>query len=171
VRAENVPAKWHRERGFKIEADATGEAIVRSASLSRDVGNGLIKRVEASGEPLKALFDPVQERFVGQFSNAKCDFETLLTLGPMDALWWKIDHPGLPWEFVAELWTRPDGAKILEASVRVPVAQIAVAGAGFLAFLDELGAAPANDQLAKTRWALAFFAGKRPRPAPRKRKA
>ena len=159
VLADCAPAKFRLDRGFKIEADATGKVIVRSASLTHGVAKGLIKRVEAGGAPLKSLFDRAQEQFIFQMSKRRCDFSSLIALGPMDALWWKIAHPGLPWPFVAELWTRPDGVKTLEASVRVPVAQIAVANAGFLAFLAELGAVSAADQLAKTRWALQYFAG------------
>ncbi|MFN0219506.1 MAG: hypothetical protein ACKVP4_11915 [Hyphomicrobium sp.] len=171
VRFEDVPAQWHKDKGFKIEADATGRTIVLSASLTRDVPKGLIKRITAGNEPLKALFDSAQEKFVAQISGRRCDFAVLTELGPMDAAWWKIDHPGLPWPFVAELWVRPDGAKTLEASVRVPIAQAAVAEAGFLAFLAELGASPAADQLAKTRWAIEYFSRRRAKSARVKKRA
>ncbi len=168
VRTEDIPSKWHKDKGFKIEADASEKTFVRSASLTRDAAKGLIKRVEAGKEPVKSLFDKSQEAFVAELSGAVCDFGALKLLGPMDGLWWKIEHPGLPWPFVAELWTRPDGARTLEASVRVPNAQTAVAGAGFLAFLAELGAVRDTAQLAKTRWALDYFARRIPKSAVQK---
>nr|MCU0897567.1 hypothetical protein [Burkholderiales bacterium] len=46
------------------------------------------------------------------------------------------------------------------ASIKAPVVQAAAAGGGFLAFLAELGAARDNDQQAKTRWALDYFAAR-----------
>lgn len=169
VKAPDIPAKWRKDKGFKIEADASEASFMRSASLTRDVAKGLIKRVDAGKEPVKALFDKSQEAFVSDLAGTRCDFDALQMLGPMDALFWKIEHPGLPWPFVAELWTRLDGAKTLEASVRVPNAQTAVAGAGFLAFLAEIGAVRQAAPHAKTRWALEYFARRLPKAAKSKK--
>lgn len=160
VRAESVPAKWHKDKGFKLEADCGEKAIVRSASLSRPVAKGLIKRVEAAEQKLATLFDKSQELFLAEMCRVRYDLSKLVTLGPIAALWWKIAHPGLPAPMTAELWTREDGETVLEASIRVPVAQAAFANAGFLAFLSELGAERDNAQQAKTRWALEYYAGR-----------
>lgn len=163
VQPDDIAARWHKDQGFKFEADATQKMFVRSASLTRDVPKGLIKSVEAGETPIKALFDKSQRQFISDQSGKPLDFSTLVQLGPMNAQFWKIEHPGLPWPFVAELWIRPDGAKVLEASVRVPIAQTAAAGAGFWAFLAEIGVARDPTQLAKTRWALDYFATRRVR--------
>ena len=40
VRAEKVPAKWHKESEFKIEADASENGVVLSASLTKPVAKG-----------------------------------------------------------------------------------------------------------------------------------
>lgn len=157
VAPEDVSSNWHKNPGFKFEADATEKTFVRSASLTRDVSKGLIKSVAAGDAPVKALFDKQQERFMAELSGGIYKAADASVLGPLDALFWQIKHPGLPWPFVAELWVRPDGAKILEASVRVPIAQTAAAGAGFLAFLAEIGVAKDATQVAKTRWALDYF--------------
>ena len=50
---------------------------------------------------------------------------------------------------------------MLEASIKAPAVQAAVATAGFMAFLAEVGADKDNEQQTKTRWALAYYAGKR----------
>ena len=176
VRPDSVPNTWRNDPGFKFEADGSDKGIVRSASLSRDIANGLIKRVESGLEPVATLFDKKQVQFMTEMSRTRCDIAKLAALGPLNARWWKIDHPGLPWPLTAELWRREDGASILEVSVRAPVAQAAVASAGFLAFLSELGAERDNAQQAKTRWALEYYAAKlgggakaKPRKSPARR--
>lgn len=165
---EDISAKWHKMSGFKFEADATAKTFARSASLTCDVAKGLIKSVTAAEKSASVLFNKQQQRFIAELSRKPCDLNSLTALGPLDAVSWKIDHPGLPWPFVAELWIRPDGAKILEASVRVPIAQTAAAGAGFLAFLAEIGVARDTTQVAKTRWALDYFAKRTAKPAAKK---
>ncbi len=165
VRPENVPAKWHKESGFKIEADAGENGVVLSASLTKPVAKGEIKNVEQEKTALTSLFGQAQELFLAEMATIRYDLAKLATLGPLESLCWKSNHPGLPWPFSAELWRREDGEMILEASVRVPVAQAAVANAGFFAFLGELGAERDNAQQTKTRWALDYYAGKLPRGA------
>lgn len=165
VRAENVPAKWHKEKGFKIEADGGEKGVVLSASLTKPVAKGLIKNVEEKKAAVTSLLGKPQELFLAEMATIRYDLAKLATLGPLEALCWKSMHPGLPWPFTAELWKRDDGETILEVSVRVPVAQAAVANAGFFAFLAELGAERDNAQQTKTRWALDYYAGKLPRGA------
>jgi hypothetical protein len=160
VQPENVPAKWHEERGFKIEADASEKGVVRSASLTKPVAKGLIKRVGAGNEPMKSLMHERQELFLLEVAPARYDFAELVVLGPIEAWRWKFADPGLPWPITAELWKREDGATILEVSTKTPAAQAAAAGAGFFAFLRELGAKRDILQEAKTRWALDYYASK-----------
>ena len=49
---------------------------------------------------------------------------------------------------------------MLEASIKAPAVQAAVATAGFMAFLAEVGADKDNEQQTKTRWAISYYAGK-----------
>ena len=55
---------------------------------------------------------------------------------------------------------REDGARLMEASIKTPVVQAAVAIAGFMAFLAEFGAERDIEEQAKTRWALQYYADK-----------
>ena len=162
VRAGQVPAKWHKEKGFKLEADAGESGIVRSASLSNPVAKGLIKDVSAGKTPLSALFGEAQKLFLAEMCRIRYDLDKLALLGPIEVLWWKIVHPGVPVPMTAELWTREDKKAMLEASIRVPASQAAFANAGFNAFLAEFGAERDNAQQAKTRWALEFCAAHAP---------
>lgn len=78
----------------------------------------------------------------------------LTTLSPIRVWRWQTEHEALPWRITVELWQRGDGDRMLEVSAKAPHTQAAAAGAGFFAFLAELGAQRATQQEAKTRWAM-----------------
>jgi hypothetical protein len=138
---------------------------VLSASLTKPVAKGMIKDIEQEKASLASLLGKAQELFLAEMATIRYELASLSVLGPIESSCWKFDHPGLPWPVSAELWKRGDGATVLEVSTRVPVAQAAVANAGFFAFLAELGAERDNAQQMKTRWALDYYAGKLPRGA------
>ena len=158
--------KWQKVKGFKVEADAGNENIVLSASLTRPVEKGLIKKHEAGDHKLAAIFDADQERFLAQMCHVPYKLSSLKQFGPIDVLWWKHEYPGLPVPMTAELWTRGDGERILELSIKVPSAIAAFAAGGFMAFLADLGAEPDNASQAKTKWAMAYAGA--PAAAPEK---
>lgn len=158
VEKPRVPGTWLSRKGFKLEADAGEKGVVLSASLSRNVDKGVIKRVAAGQEKLRAVFDKDQELFLSEMCRVRVGLDKLKVLGPIGALWWKVQHPGLPYPMTAELWTRGDRAAMLEVSIRVPHEKAAFASAGFMGFLSELGARRDNARQTKTLWALEYSA-------------
>jgi hypothetical protein len=178
VDAAKVGKKWRKYRDFKIEADASEKGLVKSASFSMPVAKGLIKRVVAGEKTVAALFTKEQEEFLAEMAGSVPDLATLSILGPLTAQRWDFEDPACPWPITAELWTRADGATLMEVSVKAPAIQAAAVMAGFMAFLGEVGAERDNNQQAKTHWALDHYAGAlrskaaararpRGRPAPR----
>jgi hypothetical protein len=155
-----VPAKWKKYAGFKIEADAGENGVVKSASLTMPVAKGVIKRVAGGKLGVAALLTEEQRRFLLEMMKLELDLARLLIMGPMQAQRWKFSDPALPWPITAELWRRDDGELIFEASIKAPIEQAAVAAGGFLAHLAEIGAEQDHAQEAKTRWALEHYAGK-----------
>lgn len=149
-----VPGHWKGLDGFKLEADASEKGVVKSASLTMPVRKGLIKKVVAGERPIDALFSDEQESFSEALGGTRVDFQTLTTFGPLQAHRWKLEDPACPWPITAELWKRMDGERLMEVSIKSPVAQAAVAVAGFLALLGEVGVEQDLEQQTKTRWAL-----------------
>jgi hypothetical protein len=159
VEPAKVGRKWHAYRDFKIEADASEKGLARSASFSMPVGKGLIKRVVAGKRPIAELFATEQAQFLKSMTGRAIDFAGLAVFGPLAARRWQFADPGCPWPIGAELWTRKDGARLMEVSIRVPAVQTAAAMGGFMAFLAEVGADRDERQQTKTRWA---FGDRRP---------
>ena len=160
VDPSKVPPKWKKYAGFKIEADAGENGVVKSASLTMPVAKGVIKRVAEGKLGVAALLMDEQKQFLREMAKLELDLARLLIMGPMQAQRWKFSDPALPWPITAELWRRDDGELIFEASIKAPVEQAAVAAGGFLAHLAEIGAERDHAQEAKTRWALEHYAGK-----------
>ena len=156
----SVGDEWRKYRDFKIEADASEKGLVKSASFSMPAKKGLIKRVAAGTREIRDLLTREQQAFIEQTADRKIDFDRLVVLGPLRAHRWQFEDPACPWRITAELWIREDGQRMMEASIRAPAVQAAVAAAGFMAFLAEVGAEHDNEQQTKTRWALSYYAGK-----------
>jgi hypothetical protein len=157
---EDVGEEWRKYRGFKIEADASENGMVKSASFSMPVNKGLIKRVAAGKRSIAVLFTDEQEALLRTMAGREIDFSKLIVLGPLHAQRWEFEDPACPWPMTVELWRRSDGKRLLEVSIKTPVLQAAAAIGGFMAFLAEVGAERDREQQTKTRWALEFYAAK-----------
>ena len=149
-----VPTGWRKFEGFKLEADASETGMTKSASLTMPLEKGLIKQVIAGNKTIARLFTREQEDFLATIGKQHIDYDTLSILGPLQAHRWKFEDPACPWRMTAELWKRQDGERLMELSIKTPVIQAAVAIAGFMAFLAEVGAEQDLKQQTKTRWAL-----------------
>jgi hypothetical protein len=160
VDPDKVTPAWKKEKGFKLEADVVGTRVVKSASLSSAQDGSEIKEVTARKRPLEKLFTSEQERFLGSFSPVTVDFAKLKTLGPIEALRWKVEMEGLEDTITAEEWHLPDGSEQLEVSIKVPPGQVTSGHKRFGAFLKKAGLDFGSSQEAKTRVALKYFASR-----------
>jgi hypothetical protein len=128
------------------------------------VKKGLIKRVAAGKQPIAKLYGAEQEAFLMEMAGHAIDFSGLAVLGPLAARRWEFKDPACPWPITAELWKRGDGKRLMELSIKAPIAQTAVAVGGFMALLAEVGVERDGSPQTKTRWALGYYAGKLARP-------
>jgi hypothetical protein len=171
VDPSDVGKKWRKYRDFKIEADASESGLVKSASFSMPVAKGLIKRVAGGKSQLAKIFGDEQKAFLETMAGRDIDFASLAVLGPLLAQRWQFADPACPWPITAELWRRSDGKRLMEVSIRAPVAQTAVAVGGFMALLAEVGVERDKRPQTKTRWALDYYIAKLARPRARKASA
>lgn len=171
---DRIAARWRKFRDFKIEVDASEKDLVKAASFSMPVAKGLIKRVAAGRRPIESLFTAAQEEFLQAVAGHGIDFGKLAVLGPLRAQRWRVQDPACPWPITAELWRRDDGQQLMEVSIKAPIVQAAVAIAGFMAYLAEVGAERDDQEQSKSRWAMAHYAARldqAPGPKPPARKA
>ena len=157
VEPDQVPAKWRRMRGFKIEADGVGARMIRSASFTVEQSRGEIDEVRCGRRPIEKLFSSDQEAFLSDLGAGPIDLDSLEILGPVDVMRWQLKHPGLPYRLTIEDWQLPGGQRLMEVSIKAESAQAAAAAAAFTGFLAELGLKPESSQKAKTRAVMEAF--------------
>ena len=160
VEPKRVAIRWRTKFGFKVEADAVGSKVVRSASFTTAQKSKEIGKVTSGGRPIAKLFSGEQEEFLRAMAPLKIDFPKLVPLGPVAVLRWKFRHEGLPYELCAEEWRLPDGRDVIEISIKTKQVQAAAAQGALEGFLAELGIAPETRQQTKTLTALQYFASR-----------
>lgn len=153
-----VDAAWRKKGGFKLEADAVGEKVIRSASFTAAQSDDEIEQVASGERPIGKLFTSDQEDFLEAFSPVPVDFGELVALGPISSLRWNFEDAGLPYGICAEEWRLPNGHDLLELSIKATREAAAAASAAFQAFLRELGFEVDEAQQTKTRTALEVLA-------------
>ena len=158
---ERLAGKWRKRDGFKVEADAIGTKVIRSASFTVTQKPKEIGQVARGGRPIAKLFSGEQEEFLKDMAPVAIDFTKLVALGPVAVLRWKFRNEGIPYELCAEEWRLPDGRDVIEISIKAKQAQAAAAQAALEGFLAELGIDPEHRQQTKTRTALEYFAARR----------
>ena len=111
------------------------------------------------GKPPRTLFDKQQRAFFEQSAPPELALDDVVPLGPITVAQAASSCPaGFDRQMVAELWTYPDGSRILELSTKCePVAAFAVA-AETRAFLESRGIDLSGVQQTKTKIALEYFA-------------
>jgi len=158
VDPSKISEAWKKILGFKLEADATGLRIVRSASLTTVQKRDEINAVANEQRPIYKLFSRDQVRFLAEFYNKAVDFDKLKTLGPIRVLCWKTEHKDFAYPLSIEEWRLPNGEDLVEVSIKVQPAQSVKAKKHFETHLKELGLDPKGAQQTKTLTALQYFA-------------
>jgi hypothetical protein len=152
----DLPADVRRQKGFKVELDAMPGGFVCSASFKgrpdRDPRDAV-----AGGKRISRLFSKEQRRFYSAHAPEGIELDDLTPLGPVMVLKLRYTPKGLDRPLTVELWTYPDGARILELSTKTTPGEAFQAVAETRAFLLEKGVPLDGEQQTKTRTALEFF--------------
>jgi len=154
VEPDKVDDKWREADGFKIEADAVGDKVVKSASFKKKQKKDAIEKVAKGEDPISELFSKKQKAFMAEFYDGPVGMGDLTVLGPVKALRADIERAGMAYELTAEYWTLPDDSHLLEVSIKCPPDEAVVARQVFEAFLGGHGLDPNGAQATKTGLAL-----------------
>lgn len=157
VVAADVPVIWRECDGFQLERDLSETGPITTASLTVPVSKGVIKQVATGEKDIPKLFSKEQEAFITAVGGQAIAYEGLCVLGPVAGHCWTLTDPACPWRIRAELWQREDGTRLMEVAIKVPLLQAEVAGAGFMVFMQAVGAQRHMKQQTKTRWILHHY--------------
>jgi hypothetical protein len=153
-----LPARIRKLTGFRVEVDALPGGYVCSATLKRPLDRDSVRSVLAGERPARKLFSKEQRAFYGDHVEGGIALDDLLALGPILVLKLQFTPKELGRRLVAELWTYPDGSRVLELSTRCGTGDAFQVAAEARAFLAGRGVEISGEQETKTRKALAYFA-------------
>ena len=127
--------------------------------LKRKLEPGTVREALLGGKPPRKLFSKSQRAFFEQFAPAGLSLDDVRPLGPITVLKLNFTPKGFDRRMVAELWTYPDGSRILELSTKCEPAEAFDVAASTRAFLEGRGIDLSGVQQTKTKTALDYFAG------------
>ncbi|MGH9262370.1 MAG: adenylate cyclase, partial [Acidimicrobiales bacterium] len=117
-----------------------------------------LKDALAGRRPLRRLFTKRQRAFFSAHAPDGLQLDDLAVLGPINVLKLKFTPEDHGRRLVAELWTYPEGSRILELSTKCEPTEAFEVAAETRAFLARHGIDLSGEQQTKTRKALEFFA-------------
>jgi hypothetical protein len=153
-----LPKKVRGAEGFTTEVDAMPGAFVCSGTMKRLVDNADVRQVATGARPLKGLFSKAQRGYLAEHGPEGIELDDLVVLGPILVLKLKFEPTDFARRMVAELWSYPDGSRVLELSTKCAPAEAFQTAAEARAFLAQRGVDLSADQETKTAKALEFFA-------------
>lgn len=153
-----LPAKLRRSRLFRVEVDALPARFVCSGALKGTPRPGEVQAVVAGERPVRKLFSKEQRAYFAEHAPAGVGLDDLSVLGPIFVLKLRFAPPELNRRMVAEMWSYPDGSRVLELSTRCGTTEAFQAAAEARAYLAAHGVDVTDEQQTKTRKALEYFA-------------
>jgi hypothetical protein len=155
---EKIPAAVRDTAGFGVEVDANPGGFVCSGSLKADADDIAVKDVLAARSPVRKLFTKEQRELYSTHAPAGVELDDLAVLGPITVHKLKFEPADYGRRLVAELWTYPDGSRILELSTKCPPDEAFQVAAETRVYLAGHGIDLLAEQHTKTKTALEFYA-------------
>ena len=154
---DQLPDDTRRDPSFGVEVDAMPGGFVCSASFKGVSTNDAVRQAAQGERPLRKLFSKAQRAFYAEHAPDGRALDGLATLGPVTVLKLKLRPTGFARKLAVELWTYPDGSRILELSTKCKPKEAVQAAVETRAFLAGRGLNLSGRQQTKTRTALGYF--------------
>jgi hypothetical protein len=143
---------------FTVEVDAMPGGYVCSGSMRGSLPPTAVVASVSGDAPLRRLFSKEQRVFFASHAPAGVTLDALSVLGPVLVLKVRFRAQTLTRRVVVELWTYPDGARVVEISTKSPPDEALKTAIATRSFLAAHGIPLDGEQQTKTRTALEFFA-------------
>jgi hypothetical protein len=154
---EHVPEEIRSLPDVGVEVDAMPGGYVCSASFKGIANNEDIRAAMSGAFPIRKLFSKQQRAFYAAHAPEGLSLDDLSMLGPIPILKLKFTPRGFNRKMVAELWSYPNGQRLLELSTKCMPNETFQAAAEARAFLVGKGVDLGGIQQTKTRTALDYF--------------
>jgi hypothetical protein len=154
---DELPEEVRRSPNFGIEVDAMPGGYVCSGSMKSKLPPTAVRPAVSGDTPLRKLFSKEQRAFFAAHAPEGLGIDDLAVLGPIFVLKLKMQPDTFSRPLVAEMWTYPDGSRIVELSTKCLPGEGLDVLQEARAFLRSKGIETSGDQQTKTKTALEFF--------------
>jgi hypothetical protein len=145
-------------RQFNVEVDAMPGGYVCSGSMKNIVSPAAVLASTSGDQPLRKLFSKEQRAFFAAHAPAGLSLDDLSVLGPILVLKLKFTPKDIAQRLVIELWTYPDGSRVVELSTKSTPSEALKVAVTSRSYLASQGIPVGGEQQTKTKTALEFFA-------------
>lgn len=157
VAPADLPASLRASPALVVEVDVLPGGHVCSATLRHRHDGSRVREALAGGMPMRKLFTKEQRAFFAEHAPDGLGIDDLVPLGPVTVLKLRFSPAGYERRLVAELWSYPDGSRVLELSTKCAPSEALAVGLGTKAYLEGRGIHVGGAQQTKTRTALELF--------------
>jgi hypothetical protein len=154
---DQLPEEVRRSPNFGIEVDAMPGGYVCSGSMKSKLPPTAVRPAVSGETPLRKLFSKEQRAFFAAHAPEGVGIDDLAVLGPIFVLKLKMQPDTFSRPLVAEMWTYPDGSRIVELSTKCLPGEGLDVLQEARTFLRSKGIESSGDQQTKTKTALEFF--------------
>ena len=154
---DELPAGLRDSPNVVVEVDAMPGGFVCSATMKARLGANDVRRALAGERSIRKLFSKEQRAFYAANAPDGIALEDLSVLGPILVLKLNFRPAELDRKLVAEVWSYPNGSRILELSTKCRPREAAHTALELRAYLADRGVEVSGKQQTKTRTALTYF--------------
>jgi hypothetical protein len=154
---DELPKSLRKDPAFTIEVDAMPSGFVCSGSLKGVSTNDAVRAAADGRLKMRKLFARGQRDLFDQHAPDGLALDDLAILGPINVLKLKMIPKAFGRKVAVELWSYPDGSRILELSTKCAPSEGFQVAAEVRARLAANDLDLSGDQETKTQAALRYF--------------
>jgi hypothetical protein len=154
---DEIPKALRKDPGFKIEVDAMPNGFVCSGSLKGVATNEEVLAAAEGALRLRKLFGKSQRELYAGHAPDGIALDDLAVLGPINVLKLSMVPKRFGRKVAVELWSYPDGSRILELSTKCAPSEALQVAAEIRVRVAESGFDLSGKQQTKTQAALRYF--------------
>jgi hypothetical protein len=154
---DELPKSLRKDPAFTIEIDAMPSGFVCSGSLKGVSTNDAVRAAADGRLKMRKLFARGQRDLFDQHAPDGLALDDLAILGPINVLKLKMIPKAFGRKVAVELWSYPDGSRILELSTKCAPSEGFQVAAEVRARLAASDLDLSGDQQTKTQAALRYF--------------
>jgi hypothetical protein len=154
---DELPKSLRKDPAFTIEVDAMPNGFVCSGSLKGVATNDAVRAAADGRLKMRKLFAPGQRDLFDRYAPDGLALDDLAILGPINVLKLKMIPKAFGRKVAVELWSYPDGSRILELSTKCAPSEGFQVAAEVRARLAANDLDLSGDHQTKTQAALRYF--------------